>query len=47
MKAVVETIEPVVRPVTIHPVATTPPRRPIAQFAPARADASLFHAWRA
>ena len=47
MKAVIETTEPVIRPITIHPVATSAPRRSVAQFVPVRADATLFHAWRA
>ena len=47
MKAVIETMEPVVRPVTIRPGVAPAPRRPIAQFMPVRAPATLFHAWRA
>lgn len=47
MKAVIETIEPIIRPVTVRPVAATASRRPIAQFTPIRAEAPLFHAWRA
>lgn len=47
MKAVVETIEPLIRPVIVRPAVATAPRRPIAQFMPVRVDAPLFHAWRA
>ena len=50
MKANIETIEPVIRPVSIRTApAVTAPRatRTIAAFAPVRAESALFHAWRA
>jgi hypothetical protein len=47
MKAVVENLEPVIRPVTIRPAVASAPRRTIAQFVPARVETNLFHAWRA
>ncbi len=48
MKANIETIEPVIRPVATKPVAA-PVRtsRIRAAFVPARAETALFHAWAA
>ena len=47
MKAVIENLEPLIRPVTIRPTAANAPRRTLAQFVPVRTEATLFHAWRA
>lgn len=47
MKAVIENVEPVIRPVTIRPVTAPPTRRSRIEFVPVRTDNRLFHAWRA
>jgi len=46
MKAVIENLEPMIRPATIRPAVASAPRRTIVQFIPVRAETSLFHAWR-
>ena len=48
MKAIIETVEPVIRPAgtkTYAPIARHKPRTSL--FVPARGETVLFHAWRA
>ncbi len=48
MKANIETIEPIVRPTAVtQSVRTTQRASRRLGFAPIRAEAALFHAWRA
>ena len=48
MKANIETHEPIVRPTAVtQSFRTTPRATRRLGFAPARAEAALFHAWRA
>ena len=48
MKANVETLEPMVRPVAVtRPASTVRGAQRTFGFRPARAEATLFHAWHA